>query len=104
MFYAFCFGLVVALNNLGQGKDKVIPMKISFVEKTSYEGCDFSLTRTENPAGKNCFTAKASLNDGEIVLFDHWNLSVLKKRIIEWVPLMKMARELESIEMISNSN
>lgn len=84
---------------MDRGKDKIIPMKICLVEKTNINGLSFLLTRTENPAGKNCFTAKASIGEDEIISFDHWNLSVLKKRMKEWLPLIIEARQLRQTSL-----
>ncbi len=46
------------------------------------------------PDGRRTFSAEICWDGSDKVLVSHWNRSILEKQITEWMPVMKMAREL----------
>ena len=55
---------------------------------------EFSFYQATSENGRKRFIAEAALGDGERVLLDHWNLSVLQKQLCKITPVMEQARQM----------
>ena len=76
-------------------------MQQELIIEETLEGNCFCVYKRISTTGRSLYVAEGCLENGEVVVLDHWNLSTLQRKLRELIPVIRLSRELRPSEKVA---